>query len=57
VDVDLIVERSAGVGLVKLGMTRQEAESLRVDVWDDRFRVHFDDEVTLPKETHEKSQA
>ncbi len=56
-DVDLIVERSAGVGLVKLGMTRQEAESLRVDVWDDRFRVHFDDEVTLPKETHEKSQA
>lgn len=40
---DLIVEPGVGVGPVKLGMTRQEVESLGVDLADDKFRVHFGD--------------
>ena len=41
---DLIVEPGSGIGPVKLGMTRQEIESLDVELSDDRFRVGFDDE-------------
>lgn len=40
---DLIVEPGSGIGLVRLGMTRQEVVSLGVDPSHDHFRVNFDD--------------
>lgn len=41
---DLIVEPGVGIGPVKLGMTREDIVAFGVDLTDDLFRTHFDDQ-------------